>query len=78
MPLSPGLLRASRAPLIRQLAEQLHDLSDRATALAVANPAWIAPSQGAVAQRLEQAGMALRQNADIVLQLTYDGPAHDG
>jgi len=78
MSLTPGFPLASRPPLVRQLAEQLHGLSERAAALAVANPAWIAPSQSAVAGRVEEVAMALRRNADIVLRLTYDGPAHDG
>jgi hypothetical protein len=78
MPQRPGFPLASRAPLVRQLAEQLHGLSERAAALAAANPAWIAPSQSAVATRVEEVAMALRRNADIVLRLTYDEPAHDG
>ena len=77
MSLSPGFPLVSRAPLVRQLAEQLHGLSERASALAAANPEWIAPSQSAVATRVEEVAIALQRNADIVLRLTYDEPAHD-
>lgn len=66
-PFSLGLPSASAEPFLRQLGEQLLDLAERASALANANPGWIAPSQAAAARRVAELAGPLRRDAETFL-----------
>ena len=53
---------------LTHLGEALGELARRASALAGENPAWLAPSQVVVAQRLTESARTLDESSQLILR----------